>query len=471
MESMAIPSDNIAISAINLGKCYLLWSNPRDRLKHSLRSNLSRLFPISSKNYHSEFWALRDISFEVRRGETLGIIGRNGSGKSTLLQILCGTLTPTRGTYETRGRISALLELGSGFNPEFTGKENVYMNASILGLSREEIDERYESIVDFADIGQFIDHPIKTYSSGMYVRLAFAVAIRVEPEILVVDEALAVGDAFFVRKCMRCMRNFQEKGTLIFVSHSTESVVNLCHRAILLDEGRIAAIGRSKEVCDFYLKAQFSKLQEVEAGIKDNSVESMIDHDIEENSVYDQRLRYLNHTQFRNDIELFDFLEQPEKSWGQRKGSIVDVKLLDANSKAPLSWVVGGERIIVSILCLAHELLVSPYVGFRVHDRLGQSIFGDNTYLSLHLPLLRPPISVAQGHYFRATFRFRMPVLPVGDYSITVALHEGDHRDFVQQHWINDAILFKSHTSSCLGGVIGVPIDHVDIEVLTHHHD
>ncbi|MCX5863301.1 MAG: ABC transporter ATP-binding protein, partial [Deltaproteobacteria bacterium] len=190
LEAIVSNSDNIAISARDLGKCYLLWNNPKDRLKHSLRANLAKFCPIPQKCYHSEFWALRDVSFDVAKGETVGIIGRNGSGKSTLLQVICGTLAPTTGTFEARGRISALLELGSGFNPEFTGRENVYMNASILGLSQEEIDEKYESIVAFADIGGFVEQPVRTYSSGMVVRLAFAVAASVEPDILVVDEAL-----------------------------------------------------------------------------------------------------------------------------------------------------------------------------------------------------------------------------------------------------------------------------------------
>jgi lipopolysaccharide transport system ATP-binding protein len=248
-------SDNIAISVRNLGKSYLIWANPTDRLKHSLRANLAKFCPIPEKCYHTEFWALRDISFDVAKGETVGIIGRNGSGKSTLLQIICGTLAPTCGACQARGRISALLELGSGFNPEFTGRDNVYMNATILGLSQEEIDEKYPAIVEFADIGDFINQPVKTYSNGMVVRLAFAVSASVDPDILVVDEALAVGDEMFQRKCFARLRSFQENGgTILFVSHAAGAVVELCTRAILLEQGEKLIEGQPKFVVSQYHK-------------------------------------------------------------------------------------------------------------------------------------------------------------------------------------------------------------------------
>src|SRR5436309_2773204 len=202
-------SDEIAIRVSDLSKCYHIYDRPPDRLKQSTLPRLQRLIRQPSRQYYREFWALKDVSFEVKNGETVGIIGRNGSGKSTLLQIICGTLTPTSGTIETSGRIAALLELGSGFNPEFTGRENVYMNAAVLGLSKGEIDERFDEIAAFADIGEFIEQPVKIYSTGMYVRLAFSVIAHVDAEILVVDEALAVGDAVFTQKCMRFIRSFQ----------------------------------------------------------------------------------------------------------------------------------------------------------------------------------------------------------------------------------------------------------------------
>lgn len=205
-------SNEIAIKVQNLSKCYHIYDNPRDRLKQFVAPRLQRLTWQHPKQYFREFWALKDVSFEVKKGETVGIIGRNGSGKSTLLQMICGTLTPTQGSIETNGRIAALLELGSGFNPEFTGRENVYMNASVLGLSNKEIDARFDDIVAFSDIGDFIEQPVKTYSSGMMVRLAFAVIAHVDADILIIDEALAVGDAFFTQKCMRFLRGFMKTG-------------------------------------------------------------------------------------------------------------------------------------------------------------------------------------------------------------------------------------------------------------------
>lgn len=246
---------DIAIRVQNLSKCYQIYDTPRDRLKQFFAPRLQRLVGQTPKQYFREFWALKDISFEIRKGETVGIIGRNGSGKSTLLQIICGTLTPTSGNVETRGRIAALLELGSGFNPEFTGRENVYMNASVLGLSNEEIDARFNDIVAFADIGDFIDQPVKTYSSGMMVRLAFAVAINVDPQILIVDEALSVGDELFQRKCFSRIEAIKQNGaTILFVSHSGSTVVELCDHAVLLDSGEKLAMGTPKTIVGKYQK-------------------------------------------------------------------------------------------------------------------------------------------------------------------------------------------------------------------------
>jgi lipopolysaccharide transport system ATP-binding protein len=212
-----------------------------------------------SRQYFDEFWALKDVSFDVKKGETIGIIGRNGSGKSTLLQMICGTLNPTSGSIRTNGRIAALLELGSGFNPEFTGRENVYMNAAVLGLVKEEIDARFDDIVAFADIGEFIEQPVKTYSSGMMVRLAFAVAINVDPEILIVDEALSVGDELFQRKCFSRIEAIRARGaTILFVSHSGGIIVELCDRAILVDAGEKLAIGNPKQIVGRYQKLLYA---------------------------------------------------------------------------------------------------------------------------------------------------------------------------------------------------------------------
>lgn len=269
-------SSDIAIKVENLSKCYQIYDTPRDRLKQFVYPKIKQALapiarflgknsPLSARllprNHYKEFWALKDVSFEVKKGETVGIIGRNGSGKSTLLQMICGTLTPTSGTVQTKGRIAALLELGSGFNPEFTGRENVYMNASILGLTEEEIDARFDDIAAFADIGEFIEQPVKTYSSGMLVRLAFAVAINVQPEILVVDEALSVGDELFQRKCFSRIETIRANGaTILFVSHSGGQIVELCDSAVLMDSGEKLAVGIPKQIVARYQKLIYAPL-------------------------------------------------------------------------------------------------------------------------------------------------------------------------------------------------------------------
>jgi lipopolysaccharide transport system ATP-binding protein len=246
-------SDMPAINVRDVSKHYVMFDRPEHRLKQMIVPRLRRAMGLEGRRYYRNFAALEGVSFEVPRGETVGIIGRNGSGKSTLLQIICGTLNPTRGKVTVNGRIAALLELGAGFNPEFTGRENVYLNAAILGLKRAEVDERFDSIARFAEIGQFIDRAVKTYSSGMYVRLAFAVAINVDPDILVVDEALAVGDEAFRRKCYARIEEIQSKGgTILFVSHGAQTIVQLCSRAILLDGGELILQGDPKTVTGQY---------------------------------------------------------------------------------------------------------------------------------------------------------------------------------------------------------------------------
>lgn len=249
-------SSDVAIRVQNLSKCYQIYDTPGDRLKQFVVPRLRSLMGQVQQPYFTEFWALKDISFEVKKGETLGVIGRNGAGKSTLLQILCGTLTPSGGSVEIKGRVAALLELGAGFNPEFTGKENVYMNASVLGLCKEEIDTRFHSIVAFADIGEFINQPVKTYSSGMFVRLAFAVAIHVEPNILIVDEALSVGDLAFQNKCVLKIRELRDKGTtLLFVTHDLSTLQLICDRVAWLDCGQMVMMGDPVTVSqEYYIK-------------------------------------------------------------------------------------------------------------------------------------------------------------------------------------------------------------------------
>lgn len=440
-------SSETAIQVRNLSKCYHIYEKPHDRLLQALVRH--------RKKYYREFWAIKDVSFDVSKGEAVGIIGRNGSGKSTLLQMVCGTLTPTQGSVVTQGRIAALLELGSGFNPEFTGHENVYMNASILGLKKEEIDKRYQDIISFADIGDFITQPVKTYSSGMLIRLAFAVIAHVDAEIIVIDEALAVGDAFFTQKCMRFIREFMEKGTVLFVSHDTSSVRSLCNRAIWLEKGTMLQQGSPKEVCDQYLEAFY----EAQQG-KSNTIQfSQMDAD-DTHSFIDQRLNFINQSNLRNDLQIFKF-DPNAASFGKGGAQIFDVRLFNENEE-PLSWIVGGEKVILRISAKVHQELDAPIIGFYIKDRLGQTLFGDNTFLTYcSQPMKCMPYGIIQ-----ADFVFYMPLLPYGEYSITAALANGTQEVHEQHHWIHDALFFKSESSSVVSGLVGIPMQKIKLRTL-----
>lgn len=269
-------SDVKAIVVDALGKSYEVYKRPRDRVKQLIGSNLRRWFGIDPVQYYKDFWALKEVSFDVKCGETVGIVGRNGSGKSTLLQLICGTLSPTNGVVKTRGRVAALLELGAGFNPDFTGRENVYMNATILGLKKEEIDDKFDDIAAFADIGDFIEQPVKHYSSGMFARLAFSVAISVDPNILIVDEALSVGDEPFQRKCFARMEEIKRRGgTILFVSHAASTVVSMCDRVLTLHRGRRIFFGDPKTAVGLYQKLANASESQQEAVI----AEIIVRHD------------------------------------------------------------------------------------------------------------------------------------------------------------------------------------------------
>ncbi len=444
-----------AIKVENLSKCYQIYDSPRDRLKQFVVPRLKRALGWQPKNYFREFWALRDVSMEISRGETIGIIGRNGSGKSTLLQLICKTLTPTSGCIQTNGRVAALLELGSGFNPEFTGRENVYMNAVLLGLSNEEIDARIDDIAAFADIGDFIEQPVKSYSSGMYVRLAFAVIAHVDADILVIDEALAVGDAFFSQKCMRYLRNFMKTGTVFFVSHDTTSVRSLCTRAIWLEKGNILQQGTPKDVCESYLEA-FYEAQQGKSTTTRIKVTRVVNSGT---CVKDQRRDFINTTNLRNDIKMFDF-DPDAPSFGKGAAQITSVKFYDVQDN-PLSWIVGGEEVLLRVEALAHQPLHSPIIGFFIKDKLGQYLFGDNTFLST----LNAPLSCCAGQYLNAEFAFLMPRLAAGNYSITVAIATGTQDDHVQHHWVHDAVFFKSESTSVAGGLIGIPMSSIKLNI------
>jgi lipopolysaccharide transport system ATP-binding protein len=456
-------SSDLVIGVANLSKIFRTYERPKDRLIEGLYGLAARMCPVPAlkaklrvraERCSRKFWALNNVSFEIRRGQTVGIVGRNGSGKSTLLQIICGTLAPTAGSAQLNGRVAALLELGSGFNLEFTGRENVFLNGQLYGLTRKQIEERYDDIVAFADIGDFVDQPVKTYSSGMLVRLAFAVIAHVDADVLIIDEALAVGDAFFTQKCMRFLRRFMQNGTILFVSHDMSSVKSLCSHAIWLEHGQVLKAGSPKEVCDAYLEAFYEAQQ-------GKSTTTRLKSDARFNSASvtarDQRLKFINQTQLRNDLQLFEF-DPNASSFGTGDAQIVDVRFLDEDGR-PLAWVVGGEEVILSVVASVHRPLSSPIVGFYVKDRLGQTLFGDNTYLSY----VDSAIECGEGEELEARFQFQMPILPKGDYSVCVAIAEGTQEIHKQLHWIHDALVFKSVSSSASTGLIGIPMRHIEL--------
>lgn len=440
-------SDEVAIKVEALYKCYEIYNRPTDRLREFIYPRLSRLFGNNAKSYFHEFWALKDITFEVKKGETLGIVGRNGSGKSTLLQIICGTMSPLKGSIKVNGRVAALLELGSGFNPEFTGRENIFLNAAILGLCNEDIKSRFSAICDFADIGDFIEQPIKTYSSGMLVRLAFAIIAHVDADILIIDEALAVGDIFFTQKCIRFLRNYMEKNTVLYVSHDIASVKNLCHRALWLDEGVIIASGNPNIVCDAYIESNNVIINDSNAIKKMNDSEKFSREyagDIK-NKIHDHDLSALKNS----------------RSYGKGGAKIYDVQLMN-NSGKSLASVKGGEAVVISVTIKALSLLSSPIVGFFVKDRLGQTLFGDNTYLLYKENIKK----VSNNEVIKAHFHFNMPILMAGEYTITVAVADGTQEEHVQHHWIHDAISFTSTSSSVSTGIVGIPMNKISMEIL-----
>ena len=358
-----------------------------------------------AKPRHTDFWALQDISFEVESGEMLGLVGPNGCGKSTLLQIVSGILQPTTGRVVTRGRIAALLELGAGFNPEFTGRENVYLNGELLGLSRAEIDKSMPSIEAFAEIGDFIERPVKEYSSGMYVRLAFSTAIHVDPEILIVDEALAVGDAVFANRCVRKFQDLRErKVTVLFVSHDLGLVKQLSDRAILLYRGRIEAQGRPSNVINRYIGLVLEKQQP--AGRKDERIRSSFRH-------------------------------------GDGASEILDVTLLNARGEPALS-VASGERVTVRVRSRFHQARREPMVGILIRTRIGMDVYGTNTGIE-HASLG----DFQAGDELEVDFAIECWLTPQS-YTLTVATQNADGSS---HDWLDDAIAFDVVDARVAAGV------------------
>lgn len=456
--NMSLPEtpQNYAIEAQHLKKAYRTYESPSARLAQLLLDPLARLFRMNQPSFYEDFYALRDISFSVLVGETVGILGSNGAGKSTLLQLICQTLNPSAGCCRVNGRVAALLELGSGFNPDFSGRENVFMNAMILGLTQSEIEERYDSILEFAGIGDFIDKPVKTYSSGMTVRLAFAVIAHVDADILIVDEALSVGDAFFVQKCMRFIRKFMERGTVLFVSHDTGAILNLCDRAIWLENGEIKEQGQPDQIVPRYLAHQhqaFESTSEVDSEKSDRR-----NNEVLAEWGIDQRNNFINASNLRNDIEVLDcFVESDSFGVG---GVVIEQVMLTSHDGSRLTWAVGGEKVVFKIHGTAKQEVLNPIVGFQLKDRLGQTLFGDNTFLTY----IDSPLKFETGESFVAKFEFRFPRLPTGEYVFNAAVAEGTQDNHVQHHWVHDALKLSVQQSSFVDGLISVPMDNLIIE-------
>lgn len=412
-------SNDIAITVAGVSKRYEIYDAPRDQLKQFLLPRVQRLVGKTPKQYFREFWALSDVSFEVKKGEAFGIIGRNGSGKSTLLQIITGTLSPTAGEVSTSGRLAALLELGSGFNYEFTGRENVYMNGALLGLDRAQIDRKFDAIAAFADIGDHLDQPIKTYSSGMVLRLAIAVQTQVEPDILIVDEALAVGDALFQKRCYRQIEKLLDNGcTLLFVSHDQEIVRTLTTKAIFLNGGRSVKYGDTTDVLFSY--REFLQQQE-EAAFLD--------------------------LQHRTTRQLAS--ESPRKAYGNRDVEIVDVQVLAANGARQNAFYAGDEMAIV-IECICHTAIENLNVAFRVLTKEGVKV---TTWGTLNEDMQKYDVCLedtlwnkrfAKGDKFKVRFQGNCK-LGANLYEVQAVVAQEHDRYYANQHvlhWLDEAAHF-----------------------------
>jgi lipopolysaccharide transport system ATP-binding protein len=448
-------NNDMVVRVAELTKSYRIYEKPEDRLKESLLPPFQRLLGLSEQRYCKEFDALKNVSFEIRKGETMGIVGVNGSGKSTLLQMICGTLNPSGGTVSVQGRVAALLELGSGFNPEFTGVENVYMSAAILGMSAEEVGERFHQIAAFADIGEFIEQPVKTYSSGMMVRLAFAVIAHVDADILIIDEALAVGDAIFQQRCMRFIHAFKERGTLLFVSHDMGAVQNLCETSIWLEEGEIRGIGPSKEIADAYLQSTLQAVYGEEYQLSTMQSDEAADDESPSGDEVQKTHSY------SAEIAATDTLKDAS-GWQTGDAELTGVVLSRRQEGEEVAFS-GGEAVRMKITAITHKNLSEPILGFIVKDRLGQDLFGENT-----LPFTAAtPVHIESGATFSAEFDFQMPYLPNGDYVVMASVAEGTLHDHVQHHYLHDALVLTVASSNVTWGLMGIPFQSVAFGV-TH---
>jgi lipopolysaccharide transport system ATP-binding protein len=407
-----------------VSKSYPVYDAPSRRLQELLTFN--------RRSFHRDFWALRDVSFEIPKGQTFCIVGENGSGKSTLLQIVAGILQPTHGTVTVQGRVSALLELGSGFNPEFTGRDNVYLNAAILGFSTGQVDQIYKQIEAFAEIGDFINQPVKTYSSGMVVRLAFAVAIHVDPEILIVDEALAVGDIYFRQRCLRKVHELRSRGiTILFVSHAAGDVKAIGDRTLWLDRGRIREIGETDRVIARYLAAM-----------------------VEKDSAY-LELKAQPEPAVAAAVqapEVVTHIPNVDHRYGDGRAEILGIAVLDPFG-APLPMLQPNSPVVVRISIRAKEIVTLPNVGFMLRNHLGVDFAGTNTTREgYQLPSLSP------GDVYTVDFHLEVPELYPGTFSFSPAVADGTLLSYKMSDWIDNAIALQmGHGEGQIYGYIHLP--------------
>lgn len=408
----------------SVSKSYSIYDSPGDRLKE--------LATFNRIKRHRDFWALRDISLSIGRGETFCVIGENGSGKSTFLQLVAGILSPSAGTAEVRGRVAALLELGAGFNPEFSGRDNVYLNAAILGLSRAEIDSRFAQIVAFAEIGEFLEQPVKTYSSGMVVRLAFAVAIHVDPEILLVDEALAVGDIYFRQRCLRKVHELRQQGvTILFVSHSMGDVKAIGDRTLWLEHGRIRDVGATDAVVGRYLAAMADKdaayleLKPALVPADRPSVQAP---------------------------ELVTHIPNVDHRHGDRRAEIIGIAILDPHGR-PSPVLEPNARCIVRISARAQEAVAQPNIGFMLRNHLGLDFAGTNTLReNMELEPMAP------GDTVTVDFHLDLPELYPSAFSFSPAIADGNLTHYKMCDWIDNAITLQmGHAEGQVYGYLHLP--------------
>lgn len=409
------------IKISNISKIYHLYNDPIDRLKEALD-------PFRRK-YHHDFYALKNLNFEIKKGETIGIIGKNGAGKSTLLKILTGVLTPTTGECFVNGKVSSLLELGVGFNGDLSGYENIYFNGTILGYSKKEIDQKLDSIIDFADIGEFIYQPVKTYSSGMYVRLGFAIAINVDPDILIVDEALSVGDVRFQQKCLRKLKEFQENGkTIIFVSHDMGTIINYCDRAIWLKDGSINQDDSSEKVCKEYLAFMFY----------DNDT-------VKKNEKVLNDLGYID--SISSNLKLDNITNC--SFFGEGGAQIKAVGLYSKLSGEKISTFTGGEAVDFYMDIEINKYIEHALVGFIMNDEYGNKILGINNNI-----IAIPIKNLKKGQRIIVKYSFDFPFLKNGKYFFSPAIAEGTQENHVQHNWVYDAYIVNivnQDQNACMG--------------------